>query len=95
MLFIDDYSRWIVLETLLDKTEVLSAFKQYEKYMTTQRANASDGRVIIRFRADNGGEYRSDEFQRFLALLGVSSEPSPATHQASNDVSERWIQIII
>ena len=57
--------------------------------MTTQRANALDGRVIIRFRADNGSEYKSSDFQGFLTLIGAAYEPSPATHQASNGVSKR------
>ena len=46
-------------------------------------------------RTDNGGEYRSGEFQEYLKSKGVQHEPTIAYTPEQNRVAERFNQTLI
>jgi transposase InsO family protein len=59
--FIDDYSRKTWVYFLKSKDEVLRKFKEFKALVE----NLSERKIKI-LRSDNGGEYTSNEFGRFL-----------------------------
>lgn len=59
--FMDDYSRYIHVRFLQHKDEEFEAFRSYKAH-----AEKQTGRKIKAVRSDNGGEYISWEFQRYL-----------------------------
>ena len=64
--FIDDFSRYVWVYTMKHKDEVLNIFLNWKKMIETQT-----GRKIKRLRSDNGGEYKSDPFQKICQDAGI------------------------
>lgn len=64
--FIDDWSHFTMAFLIETKDEVFECFRQYEA-----NATAKFGQKVCRLRCDNGGEYRSKEFERFCADKGI------------------------
>ena len=62
--FIDDYSRFVWVYFLTDKSEVFATFKSWKAQVETQtRRKVRTLHLRVRFfRSDNGGEYTSREF---------------------------------
>lgn len=58
--FTDDYSRATQIYCIERKSEVLDKFKEF-----VEMAEARHGCKIAKLRADNGGEYSSNEFKLF------------------------------
>ena len=67
--FVDDYSRYCSVYFLRNKSEVLEKFKEFEAWVTTE-----SGKKIGALRSDNGGEYLSTEFKKFLKIKGIHHE---------------------
>ena len=59
--FVDDYSRCCAVYFLKSKAEVLDKFKQFERRVTIDSCQN-----ISSLWSDNGGEYLSQEFERYL-----------------------------
>ena len=59
--FIDDYSRYVWVYFMKEKSEALVKFKEFKLL-----AESEVGRRIQCLRTDNGGEYMSDEFSNYL-----------------------------
>lgn len=82
--FIDDYSRFITVYFINNKSEVFEKFKIFEAAVTNQF-----NRRINRLRVDNGGEYSSKEFQQFCEEKGIFMEYTVPYNPQQNGVSER------
>lgn len=82
--FIDDYSRWCEIRLLKRKDEVLDAFKEYKAF-----AEKLTGKSIKYLQSDNGKEYRSNEFDRFLKEHGIGRRLTVTHTPEQNGVTER------
>ena len=101
--FTDDFSRYTYVYFLKKKSEVLSKFMQF----VALAENISGGVVeklniytntkqnLKTFRTDNGGEYTSNEFQKFCADKGISREFTVPHTPQQNGVSERLNRTIM
>lgn len=59
--FIDDFSRYVLIYLMKEKSETLSKFKEFNEV-----SEVKVGKRICCLRSDNGGEYTSDKFCDFL-----------------------------
>ena len=82
--FIDDYSRCCAVYFIKQKSEVFEKFKEFEANVTNKC-----GHSISTLRTDNGGEYRSKEFQAYLISKGISHELTIPHTPEQNGVAER------
>ena len=82
--FTDDYTKYVTVFFLKNKSEVLSKFKEYESMVT----NAT-GLRIQTLRSDNGGEYNSKEFTEFCTSKGIMHQFTNPYTPEQNGVSER------
>lgn len=88
--FIDDKSRYTFVYLMRTKSEVFEKFKTFEalirnKYMKT----------IKILRSDNGGEYLSTEFDKFLKSKGIEKHLTVAYTPQQNGVAERMNRTIV
>lgn len=67
--FIDDYSRYITVYVLKNKSDAFEVFKQYMALVEKQT-----GSKIKRLRSDNGREYVNKQFDDFLKKHGIVHE---------------------
>ncbi|KAE8674817.1 putative disease resistance protein [Hibiscus syriacus] len=59
--FIDDFSRYVWVFFMKEKSDTFSKFKEFR-----DSAEGEVGKKICCLRTDNGGEYRSNEFSQYL-----------------------------
>jgi transposase InsO family protein len=71
--FIDDFSKKIWIYSMRTKVEVFSKFKEFK----AQVENLT-GKKIKVLRADNGGEYTSNEFRYFYKEARIKREKTVA-----------------
>lgn len=90
VLFIDDYSHFVVIYFLKNKNEVFSAFKEYEAMAT-----AHFGQNISKFRIDNGTEYLSEAQKNYYRNRGIQIETSIPHSPQQNGVSERFNRTLL
>ena len=64
--FTDDYTRWMTIYCISQKSEVLAKYKEYEAWMRTQYS-----KPIKVLQSDRGGEYLSKEFDNHLKVNGT------------------------
>ena len=64
--FIDDFSRYVWVFFMKEKSETLSKFKEFQ-----MKIEKEVGRKIKCLRTDNGGEYTSDEFYKYLQECSI------------------------
>lgn len=83
-LFIDDFSRKIFIHFLKQKSDVLDAFKAFKS-----RVERQTGMKIKTLRSDNGCEYVSGEFSRFLQSEGIQRQLTVQYTPQQNGVAER------
>ena len=81
--FIDDHSRWCKVYLLTIKDEGFDAFKSYKAY-----AENKCGTKIKCLQSDNGGEYLSKQFDKFLDQNGVKSRLTTSRAPQQNEVAE-------
>ncbi len=82
--FIDDKSRMVVVYFLKNKNEVLPKFQEF-----VALAENHTGKTIKTIRSDNGGEYTSNEFERFCKTRGIIHETTVPYNPEQNGVAER------
>ena len=85
--FIDDYTRWCTVFFLRHKSEVFDKFKEFEALTfdgedekilvlktgkSFMKYKSEEG--IRALRTDNGGEYTSSEFDKYLKDKGIRHE---------------------
>ena len=80
-LYTDDATRWTEIYFLTAKSEVPDSFREYKAKMERYGK-------IRNLRTDGGGEYGSNEFERYLALEGIVHQITAAYSPASNGILE-------
>ncbi len=98
--FIDDFSRWISLYTMKQKSDTFDCFKRYHTYVEKQIGSKIKSINVIKrtyktvdelkaLRTDNGGEYLSNEFKSYLEKHGIQHQLTIAYTPQQNGVAER------
>ena len=82
--FIDDYSNYVSVYILKRKREVFEKFVEF-----LAMAENFTGQRMKKFRSDNGGEYISDEFDKYLKKRGILTEPTVPYTPQQNGKAER------
>lgn len=82
--FIDDFSRYVWVYFLKQKSEVLDKFKEFRK-----KVEGELGRKIRCLRTDNGKEYMSDEFSNYLREHKIRRQLTCAGTPQQNGIAER------
>lgn len=82
--FTDDYSRASMIYCIEKKSDVLDKFKQY-----VEMAENYHSCKISKLRADNGGEYTSNEFKQFCKLKGIQMSYTVPYNPEMNSIAER------
>ena len=88
--FTDDFSRCSAVYFLNKKSEALEKFKEFEKAVTNET-----GLQIGALRTDNGGEYLSKEFQKYLVDKGIKQELTVPHTPEQNGVAERLNRTLV
>ncbi|KAJ8508349.1 hypothetical protein ONZ45_g9375 [Pleurotus djamor] len=89
ILFTDDYSRYVTIEFLRLKSLAFQAYKIYEAWMLRQL-----GKPLKVLHADNGGEYRSEEFDTYRRLQGTEFRPTIPETPQENGIAERLNRVL-
>jgi hypothetical protein len=82
--FIDDCTRYVWSYPLKRKSDVFEKFKEWKAM-----AERSVGHKLKTFRTDNGGEYTSGEFKKYLQSEGIKHELTVPKNPEQNGVAER------
>ncbi|MCO5595212.1 hypothetical protein L7F22_049251 [Adiantum nelumboides] len=82
--FIDDYFRYTFIYFLSEISSTLPHFQRYKAQVENHT-----GRLIQRFRSDQGGEYTSNAFCDLCHTNGILHEFSIPIHLQQNGVAER------
>ena len=88
--FIDDATRYVWVYFLKRKNELLSRFLEWKTLV--ERASGKQLKVL---RSDNGGEYTSEEFMKYLKSEGVRHERTVPKTPQQNGVAERLNRTLI
>ncbi len=88
--FIDDKSRHTWVYVLKQKSEVFQKFIEWKAMV-----EKSTGQKMQVLRTDNGGEYTSDEFRRYLRGEGIKHELTVPKTPQQNGVAERTNRTIV
>lgn len=84
--FIDDFSKFVAIYTIKNKSEVFGYFVQYYNFM----CNLTNRKIKF-LRCDNGREYTTNSrFYEFAAEKGFVIKNVPTYSQALNGVAERY-----
>jgi len=82
--FTDDHSRWVEIQLIRNKDEVLNAFKRFKLF-----AEKQTGHSIKYLQSDNGTEYRNKAFDEFLTEHGIGRRLAITHTPEQNGVAER------
>ncbi|KAF7836005.1 Retrovirus-related Pol polyprotein from transposon TNT 1-94 [Senna tora] len=82
--FIDDYSRYVWVDFMKEKSEALSKFKIFK-----EKNEGEVGQKILCLRTDNGGEYTSTEFSEYLRQNKIRRQLTCPRTPQQNGVAER------
>ncbi|KAE8671632.1 hypothetical protein F3Y22_tig00111941pilonHSYRG00018 [Hibiscus syriacus] len=82
--FIDDFSRYVLVFFMKEKSDTFSKFKEFR-----DSAEGEVGKKICCLRTDNGGEYRSNEFSQYLRECRIRHQYTCANTPQQNGVAER------
>ena len=103
--FIDDYSKWTTVYMMRDKSESFDCFKRFHRQAETRFSKklrridfkhfTNDQRLLKTLRSDNGGEYLSNGFKRYLEEHGVHHQLTVAYTPQQNGVAERMNRTLI
>ena len=85
-----DFSRYVCVYYLKQKSEALSKFKEFVNLMT----NITGKRVKV-LRNDNGGGYCSHAFSEYLKEQGIKHETTVPYNPAQNGLAERMNHTIV
>ena len=90
MTFTDHWSRWLWVAFLRNKSDAFGAFKEW--LVLVERET---GKKLKTLRADNGGEYLSNEFKSFCKEHGIRLETTSARTPEQNGIAERQNRSVI
>ena len=84
--FVDDYSRWLWIAIINDKSgkTVMSQFIKYKVW-----AERYTGFSVQALRTDGGGEYVNDDLKTYLQTMGIERHLTAAYTPQQNGVAER------
>ncbi|KAM2723556.1 hypothetical protein EV1_026500 [Malus domestica] len=82
--FIDDFSRYVWVFFVKEKSDTFSKFKEFR-----ESAEGEVGKKIRCLRTDNGGEYSSREFSQYLRECRIRHQYICANTPQQNGVAER------
>ncbi|KAJ3661597.1 hypothetical protein Zmor_005987 [Zophobas morio] len=82
--FIDDKSRWCETRFLKSKDEVFQATTEYLGLVENQT-----GKTVKCLQSDNGGEYTSRDFDRYLKARGITRRLTAPYNPEQNGIAER------
>ncbi|MCO5604181.1 hypothetical protein L7F22_058342 [Adiantum nelumboides] len=88
--FVDDMSRKVWVYFLKNKSEVFSYFKQFKAIVEKEC-----GRFIKTLRSNQGGEFKSKEFEEFCWDQGIWRQYTCAYTPQQNGVAERKNRVIV
>lgn len=88
--FIDDFTHFTVTYPMKQKSDVFQCFKKYHK-MATAHFNLK----MESIRSDNGGEYISNQFKKYLSEHGIRGEYTVPYNPELNGVAERMNRTIV
>jgi transposase InsO family protein len=88
--FIDDNSRKVWVQTMRTKDETFEAFKRFKALAENQC-----GCRVKALRSDNGGEYNSAKFKKYLAEHGICAQTTAPYTPEQNGVSERMNRTLV
>ena len=88
--FIDDYSRYIWVYFLKSKDEVFSRFLKWKAIV-----ERGSGHQLKTLRSDNGGEFTSSQFTKYLVSEGVRHELTVPKSPQRNGVAERCNRTLV
>eukprot|EP00795_Rhopilema_esculentum_P001877 gene1877-biopygen10409 len=88
--FIDDASRYTHVYFIQHKREVLDKFKEFVNLTTNQT-----GKKVKKLRTDNGGEFCSKEFAKYLKERGIVHQTTTPMNPEQSGVAERMNRIIV
>ena len=92
LLIVDDYSRYVYLRTMREKTEAPAIFKAFKAY--AELHFKKQGHVIKTLRVDGAGELNSDAFVGYLTAQGITHQLTSAYTSEQNGVVERKHRVI-
>src|SRR5271169_3517065 len=87
--FTDDASRYRRCWLLKAKSEAFDAFKQYKAW-----AEKQTGKSIKALRDDKGGEYMSNQWEKFMQDHGIERQHTTRATPQQNGVAERTNRIL-
>ncbi|CAH2109147.1 unnamed protein product [Euphydryas editha] len=90
ILFVDDYSRMIYIYFLKNKSAALDCFKIYKTVVENQL-----NKKIKKLRTDNGKEYCSKEFEKYLSSSGIVHQKSNPYTPEQNGLAERCNRSVV
>jgi len=90
VIFIDDYSRMKWVYFVHHKSEVINKFKIFKAQVENQLE-----KKIKTLRTDNGGEYFSKEFNKYLEVNGIIHQHTVPYTPEQNGVAERANRSIV
>lgn len=82
--FIDDFSRKAWVYFLIEKSEAFTSFKYFKNSVEKET-----GQFIKCLRTDRGGEFNSEEFNKFCQMNGIKRQLTAAYTPQQNGVAER------
>lgn len=88
--FTDDFSRATMVYCIERKSEVFSKFKEF-----VAMSEAKHNCKISRLKADNGGEYTSNEFKRYCSEKGIQLTYTVPYNPQMNGVAERLNRTLV
>lgn len=89
LVIVDDYSRRTFTYMLKSKNQAFDRFCSFKRFVENQT-----GFHIKKFRSDNGTEFVSDIFKKFLDKFGIQHQLSIAYTPQQNGLAERTIRTI-
>ena len=90
ILFVDYYSRMMVVMYLKEKSK---AFKMFKWYLA--RVEKEIGKSLKCLRFDRGGEFTSHEFELFCNCIGIKRKTSIPRTPPQNGVAKRRNRLIM
>ena len=88
--FVDDKTRYVWVYPLKHKDEVFEHFLEWKTL-----AEKSIGTKLKVLRTDNGGEYTSKKFERYLKSEGIRHERTVPKTPEQNGVAERLNRTLV
>ncbi|XP_062009055.1 uncharacterized protein LOC133725706 [Rosa rugosa] len=93
LVVVDDFSRYIWVNFLKDKTETFESFKNLSQKLIIEKQSSNN--CLVRIRSDNGIEFKNVSFSNYCHELGVSHEFSAPITPQQNGIVERKNRVLL